>query len=233
MPGSKESAVASRSDLNEEAVRRYLQDHGDFLQRNPDILDFLHIPHASGGAVSLVEKQVSVLRERNVEMRHRLNTLTDNARNNDNLYEQTRALVLGLLEAGNVGKVYDTFMHSMREDFGVEHASMVLFGDPSQAPPGCRVEHLADARERVGGLLKSHKPVCGVLRKEELAWLFPDARGVGSAAVAPLYRAEEQGLIAVGSSDPDYYGSALGTLFLDHIAAVMVRLLPRLRGGGA
>ena len=80
-------------------MRDYLKDHDDFLQRNPDMLDYLHISHASGSAVSLVEKQVSVLRERNIDMRHRLKALTANARDNDTLYEQTRALVLKLLEA--------------------------------------------------------------------------------------------------------------------------------------
>jgi uncharacterized protein YigA (DUF484 family) len=85
--------------LNDELVRDYLMDNDSFLQRNPDILDFLHIPHASGSAVSLVEKQASVLREKNVEMRHRLKALSQNARENDLLFEKTRTLVLSLLEA--------------------------------------------------------------------------------------------------------------------------------------
>ena len=61
-------------ELNDETVREYLKNNSDFLQRNPDMLDYLHISHASGSAVSLVEKQVSVLRERNIDMRHRLNS---------------------------------------------------------------------------------------------------------------------------------------------------------------
>ena len=94
MSGSNEQAVAATAELDEEQVREYLKENGDFLQRNPDMLDYLHISHPSGSAVSLVEKQVSVLRERNVEMRHRLNALTANARDNDRLYEQTRRLHL-------------------------------------------------------------------------------------------------------------------------------------------
>ena len=99
--GNEQSAVAqdAGTGLNDELVREYLVDNADFLQRNPDLLDHLHVSHASGSAVSLVEKQVSVLRERNVEMRRRLTTLTGNARENDKLYENTRRLVLGLLEA--------------------------------------------------------------------------------------------------------------------------------------
>ena len=51
---------------------------------------------------------------------------------------------------------------------------------------------------------------------------------MGSAAVMPLLGEEELGVIAVGSSDAHHYTSAMGTLFLQHIAEVLVRLLPRL-----
>ena len=213
--------------LSDEQVREYLKENGDFLQRNPDMLDHLHISHASGSAVSLVEKQVSVLRERNVDMRHRLTALTTNARENDHLYQQTRTLVLGLLEAKDLNSLYRTFLDSMARDFKVEHASMILFGDKDSAGE-CRMESLEAARIEIGALLKGNKPVCGVLRKEELGYLFPDASDIGSAALMPLCSSGELGLIAVGSSDAEKYSSNMGTLFLTHIAEVIVRLLPRL-----
>lgn len=221
-------AIAAGHELNDERVREYLKENGDFLQRNPDMLDHLHISHASGSAVSLVEKQVSVLRERNVEMRHRLNALTANARENDKLYDQTRKLVLALLEADDLDALYQAFMYSMARDFKVEHASMILFGDRSNAGK-CRMDNLETARIEIGALLKGNKPVCGVLRKEELGYLFPDASDIGSAALMPLCSSGELGLIAVGSSDAGKYSSNMGTLFLTHIAEVIVRLLPRLQ----
>ena len=231
MSASNECAAVS-AELNDELVRAYLKDNGDFLQRNPDMLDHLHISHASGSAVSLVEKQVSVLRERNVEMRHRLNNLTANARENDKLYEQTRALVLSLLEAESIEDLYQRFMDAMRDDFAVEHASLILFGEPGSAGD-CRIESAESAKIEIGALLRGRKPVCGVLRSEELAYLFPDARDIGSAALMPLAGSEELGLVAVGSSDANRYSSNMGTLFLTHIADVIVRLLPRLSHGDA
>jgi len=223
---------ATSTELNDEVVREYLKDNDDFLQRNPDMLDYLHISHASGSAVSLVEKQVSVLRERNVDMRRRLNTLTGNARDNDKLYEQTRGLMLTLLEADSIEALYRSFMESITRDFDVEHASMILYGDGSDTGD-CRVETQESAKAEIGALFKGHKAVCGALRKEELNYLFPDAGEVGSAALMPLLNGEQLGLIAVGSSDANRYNSAMGTLFLSHIADVIVRLLPRLPQRGA
>tara|TARA_R110002110_G_C13470513_1_gene720854 strand:+ start:96145 stop:96846 length:702 start_codon:yes stop_codon:yes gene_type:complete len=228
MPSSNENATANTDlALEDEQVREYLKDNADFLQRHPDLLDHLHISHASGSAISLVEKQVSLLRERNIDMRHRLNTLTANARENDKLYERTRTLVLKLLEADSREALCDFFMSSIAEDFGVEHASIILFGD-SPANDSCRTVTLESANIEIGALLKSRKAVCGALRKEELAYLFPNAGEVGSAALMPLRASEDLGLIAVGSSDGNRYSSNMGTLFLSHIADVIVRLLPRL-----
>ena len=220
--------TAPQVALNDELVRQYLQENGDFLQRNPDMLDHLHISHASGSAVSLVEKQVSILRERNIDMRHRLKTLTANARDNDRIYEHTRKLVLALLEADSVDALYTAFMEAMSRDFKVDYASMILFGETDHQGV-CRFEDAAAATLEIGALLKSNKPVCGVLRKEELAYLFPEAGAVGSAALMPLANGEEQGLIAVGSADANRYTGNMGTLFLTHIADVIVRLLPGLR----
>ena len=220
--------------ITDESVREFLMDNGDFLQRNPDLLDHLHISHASGSAVSLVEKQVSVLRERNVEMRHRLKALTNNARENDKLFEATRALVVKLLEANSVAELYASYMDSMKKGFQAEYACMILFGDSSDGSDH-RVETLESAKAGIGALLNGRKPVCGALRKEEFNYLFaspgnsqPISQG-GSAAIMPLTDGAQLGLIAVGSADAGRYHSAMGTLFLAHIAEVMLRLLPRLQ----
>jgi len=233
---SKNARAAAEPDtkaLTDEAVREFLKDNGDFLQRNPDLLDHLHVSHASGSAVSLVEKQVSVLRERNVDIRHRLKTLTTNARENDRLFELTRDLVVKLLEADSVEGLYRVFIDSMKSDFEVEFASMILFGD-QPADGDYRVERLEDAKSHIGALISSRKAVSGALRREEFDYLFTagdDAHHFqqgGSAAIMPLADGAQLGLIAVGSSDAGRYTSAIGTLFLSHIAEVMLRLLPRL-----
>lgn len=250
MSASKDQAAHSTSDdrddpertTDEESVREYLIDNGDFLQRNPDLLDHLHISHASGSAVSLVEKQVSVLRERNIDMRHRLKTLTANARDNDKLYEHTRDLVVRLLDADSVAALYHSFMESMRKNFQAEYASMILFGD-QPTDQGYRVDRKDNAKAEIGALLGGRKAVCGTLRKEEFNYLFPatgkptslgerqPANQGGSAAIMPLAGDRLLGLIAVGSSDPHRYHKTMGTLFLAHIADVIVRLLPRFSAG--
>jgi uncharacterized protein YigA (DUF484 family) len=224
---SKETSTVELSDA---AVRDYLKDHPDFFEHHPDMLDQLHISHSSGSAVSLVEKQVSVLRERNMEMRKRLNSLTGNARDNDRLYDLTRKLVLSLLESANLEELGKSFITGLQDDFGVEHASLVLFGDPEQSTTHCRIDSADRARIEIGALIKGQNALCGTLRPEELRYLFPSAGNVGSAAVVPLAKGGDLGVIAVGSEDPNHYSASMGTLFLNHLGEVLVRLLPRLSG---
>jgi uncharacterized protein YigA (DUF484 family) len=214
--------------LNDETVREYLKNHDDFLQRHPDMLDYLHVSHASGSAISLVEKQVSVLRERNTDIRQRLKALTTNARDNDVLYEQTRTLVLKLLDADSVAALYRIFISSMQEDFRVDYASMILYGS-SGGGEDWRTEAPEVVKKEIGSLFRGHKAVCGTLRKEELSFLFAEDVANGSAALMPLsVEGEVLGLIAVGSADGNRYNNQVGTLFLSHIAEVIVKLLSRL-----
>jgi uncharacterized protein YigA (DUF484 family) len=230
MTASKKQAVAEQTcdiELDDETVREYLKNHDDFLQRNPEMLDYLHISHASGSAVSLVEKQASVLRERNTELRQQLKALTTNARANDSLFEQTRTLVLKLLEADSLESLYSIFTASITTDFDIEHASMILYGDDADNV-GWRSEPQDKVKNEIGALFKGHKAICGTLRKAELTFLFPEGSGMGSAALAPLVGSKQLGLIAVGSSDANRYNGKVDTLFLSHVADVMVKLMSRL-----
>ena len=159
-------------ELSDEQVRDYLKEHSDFFQHHPDMLDYLHISHSSGSAVSLVEKQVSVLRERNMEMRKRLNNLTGNARDNDRLYELTRKLVLALLETDSLAELVSTFAQSLVEDFEVEHVSLILFGNPGQSTEQYRIES--------GRCLANHAPARARAAPRHFRCAMPAFRGNSS-----------------------------------------------------
>ena len=51
------------TQLPEQAVVDYLTAHPDFFTRHPQLLRDLSLPHDSGNAVSLIERQVELLRK--------------------------------------------------------------------------------------------------------------------------------------------------------------------------
>lgn len=213
--------------LDAESVAAYLRQHPEFFVDHEELIPELRIPHQPGEAVSLVERQVKLLRERNIEMRHRLSQLMDVARDNDRLFDKTRRLVLDLLDANTLEEVVGAIEDSLRHEFQVPFVSLILFSD-STLPVGRSVSS-AEAHQAIGGLLVAGKTICGVLRAHELEFLFGAEEGtkVGSAAVVSLNHQGQHGLLAIGSPDPQHYKSSLGTLFLSYIAEVLARVLPR------
>lgn len=116
---------------------------------------------------------------------------------------------------------------SLRQEFKVPFVSLILFGD--NATPVGRWVNSAEAHQAIGGLLANGKAVSGNLRDHELDFLFgaDQRKEVGSSAVATLDYQGLQGVLAIGSRDPQHYKSSVGTLFLSYIAEVLGRVVPR------
>ena len=217
-----------KTNSKEKIVREFLRDNPTFLDENTDILECLVLPHNSGNAVSLVERQVGVLRDRNKEMRARLDNMLQTAHDNDLLFEKTKRLVLNLLEAKNLSALIEAVYDSLGKDYGIEFYGLTLLGDEKKLPRTmARVSSMEKANERIGTLLGANRAVCGILREDEMTFLFGErGRNVGSVAAVPLRYDNLYGILAVGNSDPNFYKSSMGTLFLSYIAEILNRVLP-------
>jgi hypothetical protein len=216
-------------ELAAEDVVAYLSRHPDFFRHHEQALYDLELPHRAGAAVSLVERQVSLLRERNIDSRQRFNRLLENAHENDQLFARTRRLVLGLLEAATLAQLVRVAVDALRRDFGVEYGQLLLLGPRAgDWPEELRVLDAAAVSGPLKGLVRAGKPVVGPLRAAECALLFAaDAGEVRSAAVVPIGTGEPAALLVAGSSDARRFHGEMGTLFLEFIAEVLARLLPR------
>src|SRR6218665_179634 len=141
--------VATLADpLEPEQIAAYLRDNPDFFEQHHDLLAEISLPHESGSAVSLVERQGAILRERNIDMRHRLSKLLDNARDNDKLFDKTKRLVLSLLEGQDMGDIIDALHYSFDKDFNIHFTSVILFGNAEKVPSSqARIVTIAEARE--------------------------------------------------------------------------------------
>ena len=210
-----------------DTVAAYLQAHPDFFNQRDELLLSLRIPHQRGDTISLVERQLELLRGRNIEMRHRLSQLMDVARDNDRLFEKTRRLNLALMDATSLDELVIAVEDSLRQDFQVPFVSLVLFGD-NPMPVG-RWVNSAEAQRALGGLLTEGKAVSGSLRGHELDFLFGEEqrKQIGSTAVVALNHLGLHGVLAIASRDPQHYKSSVGSLFLGYVAEVLGRMLPR------
>ena len=210
--------------LDPAQIETFLQEHPAFFKHRPELLMAMELPHGGPGAVSLIERQVNLLRERNIEMRNRLATITRNAESNDALFESTRAMVLSLLECAEATAVPGVIERGFNDHFGVEYASQLWFESAQDHVASPLLSDPARGRT-VASLLKNQRALCGVFRSDEMSALFPNCSHEGSAAIAPLLVGTTLvGALAVGSSDVRRYDGSVGTLFLEYIAEVIVRL---------
>lgn len=213
--------------LDDDVVAEYLRRHPEFFLQQDDLLADLRIPHARGSSISLVERQLTVLRGRSLDMHQRLNRLVEVARDNDRLFELTRQLTLELLDAGSLETLVATLEDGLRERFQVPAVSLLIFTDYQLDV--ARGVSLAQARQQVPAMLND-QVVSGALREHELAFLFGEevAAAVRSAAVATFGQPLALGMLALGSPDAQKYSHTVGTLFLGFIAQVLARVLPPL-----
>ncbi len=224
------------NDVTDVQVADYLQAHPEFFEQHAALLAKLRIPHLSGSAaaVSLVERQVQVLRERNQSLERKLKELVEVARANDQLAERIHQLTQRLIQARDLRATVTAVEASMREDFQAMHAVLVLFLEdarPLEADLG-RFLRVAspDAPDMRGfePLLQSGKPRCGQIRDSQRDYLFgAGSVEIGSVALTPLGPRGELGLLAIGASDADRFHPGMSTEFLSRIGELVTYAVAR------
>ena len=213
----------------EEAVARYLEDHPDFFQRRPGVLAKLALRHETGGAVSLIERQVRVLREENEALRRQLRELLAIARENDELSRRLHRFALAMADSASLDDVFDSAYEMLRREFKIDAVAILCRGEGCSA--FARPEFVGDDA-RLLAVLEQHgrgKPVCGSRFDESLIkYLFgANAATVRSAALIGLGVRGAFGLLALGSHDAHRFHPDMGTVYLAQLGDVLMHSIAR------
>ncbi|MDE2071052.1 MAG: DUF484 family protein [Gammaproteobacteria bacterium] len=209
----------------EDSVTDYLVQHPEFFESHVDVLAKLKVPHPAGHAVSLIERQVEVLRQQHRQMERKLVDLIEVARGNDALIERIHRLALALLEAQTFADRLYAVQEELRNRFGADEVSLFLVSERSDNPDAGPARWLqpGDAGlEQLHEFLKAGKPHVGRLRAPQLEFLFgTQAERITSLALMPLGAQGKLGILAVGSHEAERFGPTLGTAFLARIGELV------------
>ena len=214
--------------ITEFSVAAYLEDHPDFFTKYPALLIGLELPHESGRAVSLVEKQVALLRDQNRQSRRRLHELIEIARHNEDLARRLHRLTLGLMAADRPAALFQTLYADLRRNFQADRAVVRLFAEPAQAPHAAPefAGKEADAQALFKGILDKRQPHCGPLKGQQRAFLFgAEADNLASAVMAPLSGAGWSGILAIASLDAERFRPGMGVELLANLAQLLSLIL--------
>lgn len=127
--------------LDASAVAAWLQSHPDFFDTHPQILGDLQLPHPHGThAVSLSERQLSLLREKNRQLEQRMAEMIRYAEQNDSTSAKIQHLSLLLLQTPDLPTLRQTLGPFMHTQFEVDQTVLRLWGplspfdDPASTP---------------------------------------------------------------------------------------------------
>jgi uncharacterized protein YigA (DUF484 family) len=212
-----------------QSVRDYLTEHPHFFEENPDILEAINVSHDSGKAISLVERQITIMRDKNKALSAQVEELIDTAKNNDQLLAKTNQLVLKLIQAEDLNSLIEALDTSLKNDFNTEFYSLTLIDKGLFTyKTTANLVSEEDAKSKISSLLSAQKAVSGILREEQINFLFEQsANSVASVIALPLNSSEPFGILALGSSDADFYSHDIGTVFIDYIGALLNELIPK------
>ena len=221
-------------DPTENAVHDYLQANPDFFERHSELLSALRLPHLSGVAVSLVERQVSVLRQKDLKLERKLKELIEVARINDTLGAKMHQLTLRLLAANDISETLEAIETALRTGFNSDLSVLVLFSDPSMFEDVNvgrffkPVERETESLKAFATFLKSNNPRCGQVRDSQRDFLFGiETDEVGSAALIPLGKKSEIGFLAIGSEDSNRFHPGMSMDFLSRLGDLVAEALKR------
>ncbi len=230
----KQNTEISPEPQWEETVARYLSEHPDFFENHPEILIQLHIPHKGRGVtISLIEKQVDVLRIKNRTMQRQLQDLMTIARENNIAGERLHRFCLALNEAGSTEKLLRVTSDQLRKDFKIEMARLVCHGEnEALAKVGAEIiypepdlaHHLLNWMGEAQVRCDDH-PDLAVMEA-----LFADSTEViASVAFVALGSGAPWGVLVLTSSDKRRFHPDIGTVYLGRLGGVLSSAFQRFR----
>lgn len=221
-------------ELSDSAVHDFLTENPDFFERHSDLLGSLRLPHVAGGAVSLVERQVSLLRQKDLKLERKLIELIEVARANDLLAEKIHRLALNLIAAKDLSATLNVIEKSLRTGFDASQSILVLFGNPElfkDVKAGrffLPVERYDERVKAFNTFLNGSSPRCGQVRDTQRDFLFgKETDEIGSAALIPLGEKSGMGFLAIGSGDANRFHPGMSIDFLTRLGELVAEALQR------
>ena len=217
--------------MKAEDVARYLAENPDFFDQYSEMLSQISVSNPHGGrAISLSDRQVLTLREKNKVLEAKLSELIQFGEENDAIGDKMHRLALVLLASRELPMLLSALYYNLREDFAVPHVALRVWRGYDTAH---RAQTVPEFRAVSGELIQYAtglaQPYCGPSGNAEAAgWFGEVASHIRSVALMPLKDQECFGMLALGSEDVMRFYPEMGTLYLKRLGELAGASLARL-----
>jgi uncharacterized protein YigA (DUF484 family) len=237
--------------MNDREVAEYLLANPEFFAEHAEMLATIKLANPHGkSAVSLQERQMEMLREKNKHLERRLSELLRYGHENDSIASKFNRWTTRVMAERDPYALPRTIASGLREVFDVPQAALRVW---DVAEPYTQADFARHVGEEVRIFATSlTTPYCGANSGFEAAqWLAPALSAVptegdsaqegghATESIALLALRDPEGkedtptfgLLVMGSADPRRFHDGMATDFLTQIGALasaaLSRLLPR------
>jgi uncharacterized protein YigA (DUF484 family) len=215
-----------KAKITRDNVARYLRTHSDFFTHHVELIETLSIPHETGVAVSLVERQVELLRNKNKELDQKLHQLIKVAKDNEKVSHRLHAITLGLVSIRGFDETLSGIRDLMHADFPGTKVTIRLFDVLQETNvKDCQaMEKSLQKSKLVQALFSSRRRGVAFLTKRQIENVFnndEEKKPIRSAAAVALKKDDQLGVLFLGSTDANRFQNGMGTLFLGNLGEIL------------
>ena len=220
--------------ITEDDIANFLVNTPDFFERHAELLATVQLssPH-SARAVSLQERQASLLREKIKSLEHRIMDMIRNGSENAMLSDRLMSWAGSLFRVNDPLRLPDQLAEQIADHFSVPQVAIKVW---DVAPVFGQAAFASGVSEDVKLFTSSlTEPFCGVNTGFEAAAWLAEPLAASSLAILPLREGPiggsvpAFGLLVLASPDAQRFNSTMGTDFLASIAELASAALSRLR----
>ena len=204
--------MAKKIDVKD--VELFLLDNLDFFVTRESLVSEMKFKHSQSSASSILERQITKLRDEHKNVIELLKSFIDTATINEDLFKKSKDLTLKILESATSDSIKEIVEKSFKKDFGVDECLIEFFDNKA-----------IDKIEKGTGL-SMHKGAvhCGSFSNEKMGFLFKDNK-IESLVIAVIVLKDQVGLLKLGSYDRAKYLGDEDTTFIEYIRDILEKKL--------
>ncbi len=217
-----------QSTFNAADLADFLQDNPNIFQQHPELLELVTLIDSRGTA-SLLERQVSMLKERLRQFQSQQSEFVEVARENEQISNSFSDVICQLISFKNLSEFAAEFPKVLRTTFKIDQVALKT--EKASERSELDQQAYADTLRR----LINNRAVCDNRWPSNIMNLFFSASAdqtIASAALIPMRTSESPevlGVLALGSVDAQRYTNDLGTAHLDRLGLMSGICLARLQ----
>jgi uncharacterized protein len=198
----------------------WLRTHPEFFDENADVFAAMRVPHPEGGhAISMVERQLITLREKNVQLERRVAELIGYGQHNDALADKLHRLTLALLRADSPDSTKAVVAESLGSDYRIPFVALRQWSAPL-------IDDVSiEMQAYVAGLDRAY--VGSNSAYESTRWFGVDVERLQSFAYVPLTNPEVFGVLCLASDDPKRFTPDMAVDVLTRLGNLVSAALSR------